>query len=320
MSQITADQTKCTICNSQQVSTFTRRGARYARCRTCQCISRLITPEEYGALEVTYDADPTALHTPREELRSLLDIGSKRALLEPFVDRSANRTRFLDIGCGLGGYMIAARDLGCDVTGVEPSAEHAALARTAFDLDVRQGYFEAEMFPPSSFDLIMLSHVIEHIYDPNTFLARVLGVLVPGGQLIVVTPNSDSLVARLSGRFWTMLKPVDHVRMLSARGLRRLQSLEGHSVTIRQSEYLSEPLTGLLAAARDALQALGRTGTAPTAGDAFMESNRPLQKLRRRARQRPVLGALAAASVPFHLFNIVSGRQACLVCVVRKAA
>src|SRR5688572_25820564 len=67
-----AEQKGCSICGSYRVASFTRRGASYARCRSCQCVSRLMSPEEYRTLAVTYDADPMALHAPRDELRTLI--------------------------------------------------------------------------------------------------------------------------------------------------------------------------------------------------------------------------------------------------------
>jgi SAM-dependent methyltransferase len=63
----------------------------------------------------------------------------------------------------------------------------------------------------------MLSHVIEHIFDPKKFISDLVGILKPGGALVVVTPNSDSLIARVTGAQWPMLKPVDHVSLISAK-------------------------------------------------------------------------------------------------------
>src|SRR5882672_4440880 len=63
----------------------------------------------------------------------------------------------------------------------------------------------------------MLSHVIEHIYLPKRFLHELVGVLKPGGVMIVITPNRNSIVAGFTGGLWPMLKPRDHVTMICAK-------------------------------------------------------------------------------------------------------
>ena len=79
----------------------------------------------------------------------------------------------------------------------------------------------------------MLSHVIEHIYDQKHFLEDVLSALAPGGVLVIVTPNAKSLIASISRSYWPMLKPVDHVNLLSPRAFEFL---------LTELDILSRPL------------------------------------------------------------------------------
>ncbi|PKO65725.1 MAG: hypothetical protein CVU23_07745, partial [Betaproteobacteria bacterium HGW-Betaproteobacteria-17] len=256
------DVATCRICGS--AARPLRRGtARYLRCRRCDALTRDISAEGYAALDVSYDPDPLLAQRSRQELRSLLRVDDKRAVLQRATPRAGRKPRrFIDIGCGQGGYLCAAQELGYEVVGVEPSPGHSEVAREVFGFAVETGYFTPGMFAKGSFDLAMLSHVIEHIYDPDAFLAGALELLAPGGTLVVVTPNAASTVALASGPWWTMLKPVDHVSMLAPRTVRHLASLTGHTVRVRTSEFPSEPATATLAAARDAVKATLRRDAA----------------------------------------------------------
>lgn len=268
-------------------------------------------------MDVTYDAGALSSSKSEVELREVLSVEEKKRFLAPRMNQG---TRFLDVGCGMGGYLIAARELGCArVVGVEPSAAHSRVASEAFGLDVKTGFFSAQLFDSESFDLILLSHVIEHIYDPGVFVDDLLRVLAPGGHLVIVTPNASSTLAILTGRYWVMLKPPDHVTMLTAEGLRRLPALGRHSTRFFTDEYSHEIGSSMLASARDAL--LDVIKRAPSSSSAHDGANRVLevgtkaQKRHRRAWLEPIL---SVASAPIHLFNIMADRRACLIAEVEK--
>jgi SAM-dependent methyltransferase len=209
--------------------------------------------------------------------------------------------------------LLAARDLGCEVLGVEPSERHSRTAREVFGLPVREGYFDAEAVLPDRFDLVILSHVIEHIFQPEAFLNVVMRVVIPGGLLVVVTPNADGSVARLTGRYWTMLKPMDHVSMLTPRAVRLMDLPEAAGLTIRQSEYVWEPLAGIVQALRDGVRERG-DGAKPAA-----VINADAATARRHHLRRFLLAA-GLLSAPLHAVNKVLAAQACLTIEIRKRA
>lgn len=171
------------------------------------------------------------------------------------------QARVIDVGCGAGGYLLAARELGFDAVGVEPSLSHSTIAR-ALGLDVRTGYFEVDDFAPSSFDLVLTSHVIEHIFNPRDFICDLATLVRPGGWLVAVTPNADYLAARWSGRFWVMLKPVDHVSLLTERAVAQWKLERYGRLTFRRSSVDGEFLATLLAGMRDAVLGIGTDASA----------------------------------------------------------
>jgi SAM-dependent methyltransferase len=129
--------------------------------------------------------------------------------------------RLLDIGCGAGRQMALMGTLGWAVEGVDfdPQAVAAAQGR---GLAVRLGSLEAQRYPDASFDAVILSHVIEHVHEPQLLLREIARILKPGGRLVVLTPNAGGLGRRLYGPAWRGLEPPRHLTVLSPEALRRL--------------------------------------------------------------------------------------------------
>lgn len=109
--------------------------------------------------------------------------------------------RVLDIGCAEGDLARALSDRGCAVSGVEhdpsaaakadPSLERLVIADLA-TLDLR-----AE-FGRSSFDVVVMGDVLEHLVDPDTVLRQARDLLRPGGRVVVSIPNVAHAAVRLS--------------------------------------------------------------------------------------------------------------------------
>jgi SAM-dependent methyltransferase len=272
----------------------------------------LLDADAYGALDATYDPGPLESAGNADALRLQLRVDEKAAFLAPLLAGLGPKAqaRVLDIGCGQGGMLLAARDLGCRAKGVEPSRDHSRIARDTFGLDVVTGYFESAALLPERFDLVILSHVIEHVYRPAAFLEDVMRVVDAGGLLVVVTPNAAGMAARLCGRWWTMLKPHDHVSMMTPDGLRRTCP-SAAAVAVRRSEYPWEPLVALLQGLRDRWREGSADGASPQTISAATFGARM-------DRLRHAMWLLTALSWPLHLFNRLAGTQACLVAEYRK--
>lgn len=106
----------------------------------------------------------------------------------------------LDIGCGTGEFCHEAGKLGWKTVGVELTEEAALVARTRSGLTVMSGdIMRGEMFQPSSFDVVTLWGVLEHVPDPDGLLKACRGLLRPNGLILLETPNALALF-RFVGR------------------------------------------------------------------------------------------------------------------------
>jgi ubiquinone/menaquinone biosynthesis C-methylase UbiE len=96
--------------------------------------------------------------------------------------------RILDVGCGAGPVLVALRDRGAIVTGVDPSAKMLELARQR--LGDGTALEQADLryplpFPGGAFDDVIACLVLHYLRDWTAPLAELRRVLAPGGRLIV---------------------------------------------------------------------------------------------------------------------------------------
>lgn len=104
-------------------------------------------------------------------------------------------SRVLEVGCGGGANLaeIKRRFPACHTTGVELRAEAGLAAQGAGRVDtlLMGDVLDTSqvVLPAAAFDLVVLSHVLEHFAQPEVLLARVGEWLAPGGQVLVALPN-----------------------------------------------------------------------------------------------------------------------------------
>jgi 2-polyprenyl-3-methyl-5-hydroxy-6-metoxy-1,4-benzoquinol methylase len=109
--------------------------------------------------------------------------------------------KMLDIGCGSGLSLLEAQALGVDAWGVEADPNSQRFA-DQLGLRIHQGNLQDNPFSDTSFDLIVLNQVIEHIPEPDKALQLIQQRLAPNGRVVLVFPNVNSLWCRLSGLSW----------------------------------------------------------------------------------------------------------------------
>jgi 2-polyprenyl-3-methyl-5-hydroxy-6-metoxy-1,4-benzoquinol methylase len=101
--------------------------------------------------------------------------------------------RILDLGCGDGVLTYLLNNKGAKAHGIDVSELAIELARKKHkemgsnaDFSVASGYSTG--MPESSLDGLISSDVIEHVQEPDRFLAEIKRVLKPGGIGIISTP------------------------------------------------------------------------------------------------------------------------------------
>lgn len=145
--------------------------------------------------------------------------------------RDAGDVRVLDIGCGGGTTAKRLIDLGASVSGVDPDPAARENAK-AKGLEVFDG--TAEDLPDEvlaqRYDLVVLSHVLEHTLDPAAVLRRIAGLLKPGGRLYCEVPNAGCEHFRKFSQISEMLDIPRHLYFFNKASLAHLATGSGMQV------------------------------------------------------------------------------------------
>ncbi|MBL8482422.1 MAG: class I SAM-dependent methyltransferase [Rhodocyclaceae bacterium] len=127
--------------------------------------------------------------------------------------------RLLDIGAQKGEFLWFMQQKGWTVEGVEldqkvPNPAH---------LPIRYGDFLAMEFGDRRYDAITFWAVLEHVYEPHRFFAKAATLLQPGGHLIALVTNLNSIQAR----YYQADDFPRHLTLFTRSAIRRLCSTEG---------------------------------------------------------------------------------------------
>lgn len=156
------------------------------------------------------------------------------------LSKDKNR-HILDLGCGNGYLVNHLVSLGYDAYGTDASADGIAIAKQYHpdrffvqDLSTDQ---LPEQLQAISFDTIVSTEVIEHLYDPKGFIEFCKRNLQAGGELVISTPYHGffkNLMLSLFDKWDDHFDPLwrgGHIKFWSRRTLSRLLAKEGFKVT-----------------------------------------------------------------------------------------
>ena len=225
---------RCLVCGDDQRRMFEYQQHQYHRCASCGLVSTYPLPDA-AAIESHY-AD-NFQHGNYQMLREQATAYS--GVYRQFADaleraftahgRSLAGAAILDVGCFTGGLLVELQRRGAEVFGLELQKEAVEIANERLPGRVFQADVHGNDFPELELDAVTLTGVVEHVLAPPRMIRRAAGLLKPGGFLLLQTPDSSSLPARLLGRFWPPYAPVEHIHLFSRASLKTL--LEQHGFT-----------------------------------------------------------------------------------------
>lgn len=198
---------------------------RILRCRSCGHRWMWTSEDEQRQIEQAvythdyagYRADPVF----EQAIRSLLDT--------EIVPRLKPEARMLDVGCGSGDFLAAAKERGLWPVGIDVSEDGAQICRDK-GFDAVAGNFLTEDLG-KEFDAVTMWDVIEHLRDPGEFFERTGAILRPGGLFIGKVPAFGDVSVELSKRVprlaGMLLGAPDHVQYFSQRSLGALLQRTG---------------------------------------------------------------------------------------------
>ena len=101
------------------------------------------------------------------------------------------RGRCLEIGCGAGSFLRLMKAAGWEVNGLEPDPVYALAGRERYGVPITTETYEKTVWPSSTFDLVTLFHVLEHVPSPRAFLGKVARELKKDGLVYLEVPTVE---------------------------------------------------------------------------------------------------------------------------------
>lgn len=230
MTQSGNSLTNCPLCGGREVAPLiVVKSYSYHRCAGCGFAflnpmpTQVDLNEEYqGHKGIAADFYP---HAASRKRKALLRAAT---LMRHFFHRTV-----LDIGCGGGFFVDAARRLGArSATGLDVDANTIAYAQRTFPRSRYQCVSFDSYVPPATFDFIHSSEVIEHLPDPHAFMRLLRACSHPGGYAFITTPDLSSPLVPGDIAQWRGFAPPAHVGLFNRANLEMLFSRYGF-VTVR---------------------------------------------------------------------------------------
>lgn len=134
-------------------------------------------------------------------------LNKKLKLINSF---SLNEKNLLDVGCGTGDFLEIAKVNGWAVFGIEPNDQARSIAnkktgKAIFNVD------QLSKFNVSSFDVITLWHVLEHLPNLHEQIRVLKNLLKPDGVIVIAVPNHKSYDAQFYKEYWAAYDAPRHL-------------------------------------------------------------------------------------------------------------
>lgn len=226
--------TTCNVCSATTVnenyhsnvlSVYTDKAYQLAYCSTCKSISTFPLPTDAELTDIYQNKYSYDVHFLIEQEKRFRAREYAR-----LIQQQPNVKTFLEIGCMYGFLLEELKKTTLDASGIEIDPKAVAHSQQQ-GLNVKESNLEAFLDAPhSKYDMIFMSHVLEHIVHPMEQFKKVREVLNPGGQLMIIVPNAGSFSARLFGKFWGYWQVPVHITHFTEASLRYVVEQNGFRV------------------------------------------------------------------------------------------
>lgn len=229
----------CPFCGSYHTKTifdckdYTVTGEHFsiASCKDCSGLFTLNVPsvQEIGRY---YQSDAYISHTDSHEgiFNRIYQIIRNHTIRQKrkFVIRKASHATgtVLDYGCGTGHFLASMKKAGWQIRGMEPDPQASKKAEKVTGEFIHSPE-EITTLPSSTFDVITMWHVLEHIHDLHETLEAFKRLLKPDGVMIVAVPNHRSFDAQFYQQNWAAYDVPRHLYHFNPESIAKLMSSHG---------------------------------------------------------------------------------------------
>lgn len=252
-----------------------------------------------------YEPDTSAAMTAEEFYRRVVlrdHVRFVRAAMQPVADRGP----ILDVGCGGGLFGRMLNERGFDAVGLDVSPQAAAVAWRRNKLPAVTALLSGAPFRRTSCAGVTMFHVLEHLYDPASYLQAAHDLLIPEGRLVIQVPNAACWQFLLFGDHWNGLDVPRHLIDFRATDMDRLLEHCGFEVVRHKYFSLRDNPAGLASSISPGLDPMAR------------RVRRMRESMAGRLVRDLVYFALVVAAVPFTILEAACRAGSTVMIEARK--
>lgn len=138
------------------------------------------------------------------------------------INSQSQKGRVLDIGAGVGDFLLVCKNNGWESIGIEPSDKAKTIAKNKGVIFVEK----LSDLEDNSFDVITMWHVLEHVPDLENQIKELKRLIKPNGTVIIAVPNFKSFDAKYYGEFWAAYDVPIHLWHFSKTAIQKLFAKE----------------------------------------------------------------------------------------------
>ena len=210
---------KCLICGSSDLHVLeSYKAAHLSKCANCSFVFSNLKPT-VQELEKHYEG------YGRNDYLSRVTVKRYNELLDYF-ERFRKSNKILDIGCGIGYFLVEAQKRGWEVYGTEYTDAAIKICKSK-EIHIQKGPLDANKYEAHSFDIVCSFEVIEHINNPVEELFEIKKILRKDGLVYVTTPNFNAIERYILKSKYNVICYPEHLSYYTARTLNNLFSSNG---------------------------------------------------------------------------------------------
>jgi SAM-dependent methyltransferase len=270
---------RCPYCNSSDLTGWSidcsRQGPHISRVKCKKCGLIFANPmadnnelsKYYSNYSDTKKYEGYDLQAIAKKNIKRIDKLSKREIFNEakYISHFNGNDKFLDIGCGLGLGLAYARKLGFKLYATEFDQNAIDFINANFDADCFLGGLKKAKYPDNFFDLIHVSHVIEHVTDLDEFIVEIKRILKKDGFVCIGTPDSSSFLYTiynslmfLSFKVPKIIDGIEHTFIFSNKLLSNFAHKYNFTIVDHYSVGMGETLSNLFSYKISVLKKLKR--------------------------------------------------------------
>ena len=196
----------CPWCKSKRIFQFkVFKSLKLSKCANCMLVFTSSRVKEkciekyYGPSYIEKNSNASLINNEKHHIFYRRELYNIKSLLK------SEQNKLLDIGCGGGAFAKIAIDENFDVTVNDIDAQNIKFLQDKYKIKGYAGKIENINFKEAPFDVIVLHHVLEHVYDLHSFIDKLSKIIKPNGVININIPNLFSLDCKFDKKLYYKL-------------------------------------------------------------------------------------------------------------------